>query len=148
MAGRSPAPRCWRWSRIQPLPPRDQPEPEVETASRACPGSGAVARQRRRSGALEHVRRIDPPLEPTVEPEPYHLPQPLPVPAEQLGGQISNSPSTARRMNQASFLRAGPQGLVVIASILTDLRSGSCRGQPQADFFSTARNRARNVVIR
>jgi len=34
---------------------------------------------------LKDVGRVDPPLQPTVESEPDHPPQPFPVPGEQLG---------------------------------------------------------------
>ena len=36
-------------------------------------------------GVLEHVGRVDPPLQPPVKPQPDHPPQPLAVPGEQLG---------------------------------------------------------------
>ena len=49
---------------------------------------------------LEHVGGIDPPLQPAIEPQPHHLPQPLAIRA--IGDIIRTGPTKRRRTANSS----------------------------------------------
>ena len=47
---------------------------------------------------LEHVGGVNPPLQPAIEPQPHHLPQPFAVSAEQLGQRRAGRPGRRGRL--------------------------------------------------
>ena len=66
---------------------RDEPQPEEGREPRVGRIAGRSAEHLDLS-LLEHIRRVDPPLKPAVEPQPNHAPQLVAVPGEQVGQRL------------------------------------------------------------